>query len=435
MAWVAEPLVGASGLCDLPIVGQACHLPAHLVQQGWAAVVDSFARSVGTTLTLLFTFWEKVPAPALSSVVGSPVGDLQGLLWWVVGPVAVAAVVVGAGRMAWSQRAQPGVDVVRSVALLSVVLGCGVTVTAALVTMADQFAGFILSRSAGGDFRARLAAMAKVNLAANPQLGGDSAVVLLVALVAIVGSLVQCAVLVLRGALLVVMVATLPLAAAATNTEMGRAWFKKSTAWLVAFILIKPAAACLYAVSFYLISDGADVVSQVGGVMLIALSAFTLPALLRILVPAVASVASGIGAGEALAGGGAIAAGALGAGGLASGSSGHGPPSASHAAAAGSRSGGTGGGGTGGGGAGLSAAQSSPLAAEAVASGAAGTPLPATGSGGGAGGGGGGLAAGAAAAAGGPAGFAAQAGLKAAGEAARGARKLGEAAAGDGGTS
>jgi len=363
------------------------------------------------------------------------VGDLQGLLWWVVGPVAVAAVVVGAGRMAWSQRAQPGVDVVRSVALLSVVLGCGVTVTAGLVTMADQFAGFILSRSAGGDFQARLAAMAKVNLAANPQLGGDSAVVLLVALVAIVGSLVQCAVLVLRGALLVVMVATLPLSAAATNTEMGRAWFKKSTAWLVAFILIKPAAACLYAVSFYLISDGADVVSQVGGVMLIALSAFTLPALLRILVPAVASVASGIGAGEALAGGGAIAAGALGAAGMASGSSGHGPPSASHAAAAGSRSGGSAGGGTGGGGAGLSAAQSSPLAAEAVASGAAGTPLAATGSGGSAGGGGGGLAAGAAAAAGGPAGFAAQAGLKAAGEVARGARKLGEAAAGDGETS
>ncbi len=434
MAWVAAPLVGASGLCDLPIVGQACHLPAHLVQQGWAAVVDSFARSVGTTLTLLFTFWEKVPAPALSSAAGSPVGDLQGLLWWVVGPVAVAAVLVGAGRMAWSQRAQPGVDVVRSVALLSVVLGCGVTVTAGLVTMADQFAGFILSRSAGGDFQARLTAMAKVNLAANPQLGGDSAVVLLVALVAIVGSLVQCAVLVLRGALLVVMVATLPLSAAATNTEMGRAWFKKSTAWLVAFILIKPAAACLYAVSFYLISDGADVVSQVGGVMLIALSAFTLPALLRILVPAVASVASGIGAGEALAGGGAIAAGALGAAGMASGSSGNGPPSASHAAAAGSRSGGTGGGG--GSGAGLSAAQSSPLAAEAVAAGAAGTPLPATGSGGGAGGGGGaGLAAGAAAAAGGPAGFAAQAGLKAAGEAARGARKLGEAAAGDGETS
>jgi len=434
MAWVAAPLVGASGLCDLPIVGQACHLPAHLVQQGWAAVVDSFARSVGTTLTLLFTFWEKVPAPALSSAAGSPVGDLQGLLWWVVGPVAVAAVLVGAGRMAWSQRAQPGVDVVRSVALLSVVLGCGVTVTAGLVTMADQFAGFILSRSAGGDFQARLTAMAKVNLAANPQLGGDSAVVLLVALVAIVGSLVQCAVLVLRGALLVVMVATLPLSAAATNTEMGRAWFKKSTAWLVAFILIKPAAACLYAVSFYLISDGADVVSQVGGVMLIALSAFTLPALLRILVPAVASVASGIGAGEALAGGGAIAAGALGAAGMASGSSGNGPPSASHAAAAGSRSGGTVGGG--GSGAGLSAAQSSPLAAEAVASGAAGTPLPATGSGGGAGGGGGaGLAAGAAAAAGGPAGLAAQAGLKAAGEAARGARKLGEAAAGDGETS
>jgi len=229
--------------------------------------------------------------------------------------------------MAWSQRAQPGVDVVRSVALLSVVLGCGVTVTSALVTMADQFAGFILSRSAGGDFQARLTAMAKVNLAANPQLGGDSAVVLLVALVAIVGSLVQCAVLVLR--------ATLPLSAAATNTEMGRAWFKKSTAWLVAFILIKPAAACLYAVSFYLISDGTDVVSQVGGVMLIALSAFTLPALLRILVPAVASVASGIGAGEALAGGGAIAAGALGAAGLASGSSGNGPPGASQAAAGG----------------------------------------------------------------------------------------------------
>jgi len=455
--FAAAHLTAAPTSGCLPGFSWACKLPGTIASDAWGAVVGSFTKSVGTTLALLFTFWEKIPSPSLSSAAGSPVGDLQGVLWWVVGPIAVLGVLVGVGRMAWSQRAQPGIDTVKSVALLSVVMGGGVAVVAGLVTAADALAGAILSRASGGDFQTRLSVIGRIDLAANTQLGGaDSALVLLIALVAILGSLVQCGVLLLRGALLVVMVATLPLAASATNTETGRAWFRKSTAWLIAFILIKPGAALVYATAFYLIGDGADAASEVGGMVLLALSALTLPALMRLLVPAVASVASGGGAGEAIAGLGAVATGALGGGGSGSGSGG-GVPAFAGAAGAG---------GGGGSKAGLAAHQSSPLAAAALSSrgvgagaaagagvagatGQAGAPAgdgSSGSSGGGSGGGFGGAglagasgaagAAGAAgtaaAAAGGPAGLAARAGLNAAGEAAKGAKALGDAATGTG---
>lgn len=456
------------GVCSVPVLGQVCNLPAHVVQQGWAAVVDSFSRSVGTVLTLLFTFWEKIPAPSLSVAPGSPVGDLQGVLWWVVGPVAVLSILVGMGRMAWSQRAQPGVDTLRSVAVLAVVMGSGVALVAGLVTAADGLAQGILDQSTGGQFQDRLVAIGQVNMAVNPALGGSSsALVLLVALVALVGSLVQCAVLVLRGALLVVMVATLPLAASATNTEIGRAWFRKSTAWLLAFIALKPAAALVYATGFYLIADGVDAVSIVGGMMVLALAAFTLPALMKLLVPAVASVSGGIGAGEAIAGVGALATGAVGIAGMS-----RGP-----AAGSGSRSSGSGSGSS----AGLASRQTtSTLAAESLSSsgfpgssgssGAAGSPggsSTRTGGAGASGSAGAGGSAGLRGSAGaggstgsggapgadgatgaadaadgsaappvaGPAGIAATAAVRAAGQVAQGAKTLGAAGTGDEGTS
>ena len=55
-----------------------------------------------------------------------------------------------------------------------------------------------------------------------------------------------------RGGMLVLLVGTLPLIAAFSNTEMGLQWFRKATAWLIAFALYKPAAAIVYAVAFKL---------------------------------------------------------------------------------------------------------------------------------------------------------------------------------------
>jgi len=427
----------APSLCNIPGIGQVC--PSNIVKAGWAGVINSFQQAVGQTIRLLFTFWDKVPAPSLSATTG-PVGELQRSLSWYVGLFAVASVLIGAARMAWSRRAHTGVDLLGSVVRLLVVSAVGVPAVAALVAAGDGFATWLLQRSAGGDFGARMTAVGQT-VALTTALGGGaaSALTLLIAMLAILGALAQAVVLVLRGAILVILTATLPLAASATNTDLGRQWWSKSCAWLIAFIVFKPAAALVYAGAFYLIGAGTDAQSVIAGLMTLALAAFTLPALMKLLVPAVASASSSVSAAEVLAVGGAMASGAVAVGQLGgkatTGSSGGGGaardvtqsgggPAGSGGAPSPAGGGGSPGGGSPAGPAGAGGTTDAGAAGTSAGAGAA------SGAGAGAGGaaaGGGAAAAGAAA---GPVGAAVAAGARVVHAGAQGAALLGDAAAG-----
>ena len=62
----------------------------------------------------------------------------------------------------------------------------------------------------------------------------------------IIVAVVQIILMLARGGMLVVLTGILPLsAAAAMSGESGKGWFNKNVAWLVAFILYKPAAAIM----------------------------------------------------------------------------------------------------------------------------------------------------------------------------------------------
>jgi len=427
-------LPAAPGVCDIPVLGNAC--PSNIVKAGWAGVINSFQQAVGQTIRLLFTFWDKVPAPSLSATTG-PVGELQRSLSWYVGLFAVASVLIGAARMAWSRRARTGVDLLGSVVRLLVVSAVGVPAVAALVAAGDGFATWLLQRSAGGDFGARMTALGQT-VALTTALGGGaaSALTLLIAMLAILGALAQAVVLVLRGAILVILTATLPLAASATNTDLGRQWWSKSCAWLIAFIVFKPAAALVYAGAFYLIGAGTDAQSVIAGLMTLALAAFTLPALMKLLVPAVASASSSVSAAEVLAVGGAMASGAVAVGQLGG------------KATTGSSGGGTGGGaardvtqtgggpaGSGGapgpaGGGGSPGGSGSPAGSAGTSAGAGASSGAGAGAGGAAAGGGAAAAGAAAGPAGAAVGAAVAAGARVVHAGAQGAALLGDAAAG-----
>lgn len=242
----------------------------------------------------------------------STVAFLQGSLWWYVGAAAVLSVIVGATRMAWEQRAEPGRDLLKSLFTLIVVAGASVTVIGLLVTAADAFAVWILNNATSCDvtddacFSRNIITL--LNMAALAPAG--SLLVIILGLVAILASAVQILLMVARGGMLVILTGILPLAASATNTEMGKAWFKKALGWLIAFILYKPAAAIVYATAFKLVGtdvfqdDGTGVISVLTGLMLMLVALFAMPALMRFVTPLVAATSSG--------GGGLAAAGAAG---------------------------------------------------------------------------------------------------------------------------
>lgn len=240
--------------------------------------------------------------------VAGTVAFLQSSLWWYMGAAAVLSVIIGGLRMAWEQRAEPGRDLLRSLMTLVVVAGAGVGIINLLVAAADSFAVWILDNSLACDFTAGGACFGEniVRLLKMPADVGAGAglgplLLIILGLLAIMASVVQILLMVARAGMLVILAGILPLAAAATNTEMGRTWFRKAVAWLVAFILYKPAAAIVYAAAFQLAGtdlftdDGSGLLSVLTGLMLMVIALFAMPALMRFVTPMVGAMASGSG--------------------------------------------------------------------------------------------------------------------------------------------
>ncbi len=184
--------------------------------------------------------------------VGGAAFFIQSSLWWVLGAVAVLSVIVGGIRMAWEKRAEPGRDLVQSLITLIAVTAFGTAMIGVLISAADQFAVWVLNESTncptGVD--AEGSACFGENITTLLQITtipGGAAIgpilVIIFGLIAILVSFLQIVLMVARGGMLVVLVGILPVAAGATNTEMGKTWFKRCVGWIVALVLYKPAAA------------------------------------------------------------------------------------------------------------------------------------------------------------------------------------------------
>nr|WP_173160283.1 hypothetical protein [Arthrobacter sp. J3.49] len=266
----------------------------------------------------LGTFWVNVGTPALTAAPGGstasdPVLFLQNSLYFWTASLAVMSVLVGAGKMMIERRGAPLRDLVRSLATLIVVSGAGVAAVGLLTVAADQFSAWIITNSTNGtSFNENITAL--LALSATSPIG--SIMIILLGLIAILASVIQIVLMIIRGGLLVILTGIFPTAAAFSNTEAGKGWFQKCTAWLIAFILYKPAAAIIYATAFQLsgskifgnAGDGKDfgsaLLSTVTGLALMIIALFAMPALMRFVTPMVGAVAGG---------GGGLAAGAVGA--------------------------------------------------------------------------------------------------------------------------
>ncbi|UOD83458.1 hypothetical protein [Paenarthrobacter ureafaciens] len=410
-------------------------------------MAKAIADAVGQTVQTLGTFWVNVGTPNLTAAPGGstasdPVLFLQNSLWFWTAALAVLSVLVGAAKMMIERRGAPLRDLVRSLATLIVVSGAGVAAVGLLTVAADQFSAWIITNSTDGtSFNENITTM--LQLSSTSPIG--SIMIILLGLIAILASVMQIVLMIVRGGLLVVLTGIFPTAAAFTNTEAGKGWFQKCTAWLIAFILYKPAAAIVYATAFQLsgskifgnVGDGKDfgssLLTTVTGLALMVIALFAMPALMRFVTPMVGAVAGGEGAMAAGAVGalasGAIHMGSAGRGGGSSTSTTNSAsnPSAGQQGPSGTASPGTAGTGTAGKsgnqGSGPAGAQAGGTASTGAGKAAAGTGS--TGTAAGSSAAGGGAAAGGAAAAAGPVGVAVLAAQKGAeaGKAASGAIK------------
>ncbi|MEU9451758.1 hypothetical protein [Streptomyces sp. NPDC048277] len=297
--WVA-PTVG--GYCVGDGTGTS---PQNLGGSGFDAIAEDAAHAAAITVKALGGAWMNLGTPDLSADSG-PVALLRGSTLWFTTFIAVLCLLVAAGHLAWQRRSEPARQALQGLLNLVVVSSAGVATVNLLAVAGDKFSVWIIDRSTGcrqisaaGEPVAECVAEFDKRTSAMLALGGtdSSFLVLVMAVLVIVAGVAQIALMIVRMAMLVILSGTLPLAAAAGTTPTGRVWFRRSVGWLLAFVLYKPAAAVVYAAAFSMAGQKQDgqVVSMVSGVVLLALSCFTLPALMRIAAPVVQAAASGSG--------------------------------------------------------------------------------------------------------------------------------------------
>ncbi|MFI5691390.1 hypothetical protein ACIA58_06085 [Kribbella sp. NPDC051586] len=298
-------------------------------------ILKAIASAVGTLMSTIATFWIYVPTPAVAGADGRPANDTVSWIWehtqFITIFIAAIGLLVGALQMAWTQRGESARELLRSLLTLAIAAAFVIAVAQVLITAADIFSSCIVSTAldsgnapwvdgcqkiGSGDSEHFGTVMGTVlgfgavaALAGSPLLIG---IMIAVGILTVIASIIQIVLMVVRSAMLILLLGVLPIAAAATNTEMGRNWFKRIIAWLLAFILYKPVAAIVYATAIRLVTNngaplhfdikdpqqtGSLVMNVITGLTMLVLALFALPALMRFIVPMVSATAGAAGAG------------------------------------------------------------------------------------------------------------------------------------------
>jgi len=233
-----------------------------------SAIQSGVAWIVANTIDL----WIKIPSPDLAA--DPAVGQLQQLMLPITVAVAVLGLIIAGGKMALTRKANPLVDTATGLVTIAATAAVGVVLPSLLLEAGDAWSNWVLDASTGGQFAARLTDV--LTLA-----GSQSAVVVVLGLIAIIITAMQAVLMLFRQAALVVLAGMLPLAAAGTLTTATRPWFKKVTGWMLALIFYKPAAAAVYATAFTMIGTGKDVRTTLMGFVMVGMSLLALPVLMR----------------------------------------------------------------------------------------------------------------------------------------------------------
>lgn len=331
--------------------------------------------AIGETAKGLGSFWVHTPSVPLTGP-DNAVTFMRDTTLWYVGVLMMISVFYAAGQMIWTRRGQPLTDLLASLLKYILVSAASVSAITMLLHAGDEFSAWVIDQSTGAEFGAALAGLMALAAFANVTIGPGLAIfIIVVGIIAILISVIQIGLLIIRSAMAIILVGTLPLAYSATNTQWGKQWSQKHTAWLIAFIAYKPVASLIYAAAFKIFGTfgstegdlGQRIVYFCSGIVLMVASLLALPAMMRLIVPAVGAAS----AGGAMFAGAAVGGAASGAVNFGSRMSGRGGGGAGGGAA------GAGASGAGGGGAatGAAAAKGAGAAAAGAATGGAGLAL------------------------------------------------------------
>lgn len=280
---------------------------------GLDSFVSEVTKSLGEIILNLGTWWVKAPVPSLF-VTTSPAYRLQDYLRFLLAAVMIASLIVAGIRVVIDGRGDSLRHVAQSLVTVVVVSGAGLTLASTLISIFDEMAVWLLdtvTQDSAETFGKRIIPA----LWESSHVPGGTVPVLLLALAGILANVIQMAMIWIRSILLMVIMGLAPIIASTIGTSWGRAWAGKILGFFSGLVLYKVAVSIIYATTILFLTSESGLegfVSFLVGVMLMVFAAVCPFALVGLLMPTGAMIASSMGGGGAVAAGAAsVASGAV----------------------------------------------------------------------------------------------------------------------------
>lgn len=275
--------------------------------------VSEVTKSLGEIVLNLGTWWVKAPVPSLF-ITSSPAYKLQDYLRFLLAAVMIASLIFAGIRVIIDGRGDSLRQVAQSLVTVVVISGAGLVLASALISIFDDTAVWLLdsvTEESAETFGKRIIPV----LWESTQVPGGTVPVLLLALAGILANVIQMAMIWIRSILLMVIMGLAPIIASTIGTSWGRAWAGKILGFFSGLVLYKLAVSVIYATTILFLTSESGLegfVSFLVGVMLMVFAAVCPFALVGLLVPTGAMIASSMGGvGGAATGAATVASGAV----------------------------------------------------------------------------------------------------------------------------
>lgn len=280
---------------------------------GLESLVNEATTSLGEIILNLGTWWVKAPVPSLF-ITSSPAYKLQDYLRFLLAAVMIASLIFAGIKVIIDGRGDSLRQVAQSLVTVVVVSGAGLTLASTLISIFDGTAIWLLNtvtEESAETFGKQIIPV----LWESEQIPGGTVPVVLLALAGILANVVQMAMIWIRSVLLMVIMGLAPIIASTIGTSWGRAWAGKVLGFFSGLVLYKLAVSIIYATTILFLTSESGLegfVSFLVGVMLMVFAAVCPFALVGLLMPTGAMIASSMGGvGGAAAGAASVASGAV----------------------------------------------------------------------------------------------------------------------------
>lgn len=203
---------------------------------------------------------------------------------WIVVYLAIGSILFAAIKMALDRRAEPAQTALKGILRVILVSAAGSTVIGTFVTLMDSYSNHLFKNSLDNLL---------VGIDCNKKI--PDMLLLVIGFLLIISAIIHAILMWVRLGVMIILVGTLPMAAAASMTDWGGTWWRKHFAWMIAWLLYKPTVSLVLYSGAVMIrtSEGVEknyINVQIAGMATLLLSALALPALMRIVVPATAAL-------------------------------------------------------------------------------------------------------------------------------------------------